>query len=188
MESKIKNLFITGLPKNGKTTLIKEICKKYFGKVCGFFTEEIMENNERIGFKIINTENESEIFALKHNKKLDNYSGEIKHYKKYKILVSNLEKIGVEYINKNLNTNKIFVIDEIGSMEILSEKFCSLIVMLLNSKYNVVSTIRHNSQPFIDDIKKISNSKIFILSRKNFTVVFKSVCQYLDHWIKENEH
>ncbi|MCS7180330.1 MAG: AAA family ATPase, partial [bacterium] len=47
----IKNILITGLPGCGKTTLIKEIIKVINFEKVGFFTEEIREKGERVGFK-----------------------------------------------------------------------------------------------------------------------------------------
>ena len=45
-----KNIFITGKPGCGKTSLIKEICIKNLDRSGGFYTEEITEDNERMGF------------------------------------------------------------------------------------------------------------------------------------------
>jgi len=45
------NILLIGLPKAGKTTLLKTILNKY-SKKTGFFTNEIRENNIRTGFEI----------------------------------------------------------------------------------------------------------------------------------------
>ncbi len=45
------NILIVGLPKSGKTTLLKTILENY-PKKTGFFTNEIRENDMRIGFEI----------------------------------------------------------------------------------------------------------------------------------------
>ncbi len=70
MEDKIRYIFITGLPKSGKKTLIKKILCIYNAEIIGFYTEEIFgKKNERIGFNIVNTAKEEEFFAVKHNTK-----------------------------------------------------------------------------------------------------------------------
>ncbi|MFN3551259.1 MAG: nucleoside-triphosphatase, partial [Endomicrobiia bacterium] len=43
MENKVKYIFITGLPKSGKTTLIKKIVSLYKSETVGFYTEEILD-------------------------------------------------------------------------------------------------------------------------------------------------
>jgi len=187
MEDKINNIFITGLPKVGKTTLIKKLIYEFPEKIIGFFTEEILDNtNQRIGFKIETTEKGSSIFAVKHNAKniISDYSNhKIEHYKKYDIFIDVLENIGVKFIEDRLeNKDKKYciVIDEIGAMECLSEKFCSIVIKIINSQIPFIATVRYKSHPFTDDIKKIRNSKIFILERKNFDFVFKEVKK----WVK----
>ncbi|MFQ3676108.1 MAG: nucleoside-triphosphatase [Endomicrobiia bacterium] len=181
MENKIKNYFITGLPKIGKTTLAKKIIDVYKNIIVGFYTEEILKNNSRIGFKIINSNNESSIFALKHGENIDVYNGTIKHYKKYDIFIDNLEKVGIDYIEQQFNdNNKLFLIDEVGSMEMLSERFCNLVVKLLNSDKKVILTLRANTNTFIEDIKKISFSKIIVLQRNTFDKVYNELISWIE--------
>ena len=47
-----KNLLVTGLPGTGKTTLIRKILDTLPSRVSvsGFFTAEIRESGERVGF------------------------------------------------------------------------------------------------------------------------------------------
>ena len=75
-----KNVFITGNPGCGKTTLIKEITLPYIEKVGGFYTEEIREGSSRLGFKLHTFIGESGIMALKGMKsqyKLNKYGIDI---------------------------------------------------------------------------------------------------------------
>jgi len=51
-----RKILITGPPGIGKTTIIKRVIENLQRNgfdVCGFYTEEIRENNKRAGFKII---------------------------------------------------------------------------------------------------------------------------------------
>ena len=105
----IKNIFITGKPGCGKTTLIKEISKELKPKIFGFYTEEIREKEKRVGFKI---------------KTLDKKEGILAHIKfkskyqvgKYKVNLKDLEEIGVSALEKAIKEKKIVLIDEIGKM------------------------------------------------------------------------
>ncbi|GEM_PF-513561 len=186
MEDKISNIFITGLPKVGKTTLVKKLISEFPEKIIGFFTEEILDKNQRIGFKIETTNKESSILAVKHIAKdviLDYNTHKIKHYKKYDVFIDILENVGVKFIEDRLekiNKEYCIVIDEIGSIECLSEKFCSLVIRIINSQIPLIATVRYKSHPFTDDIKRIKNSKIFVLERKNFDFVFEEVKKWLE--------
>ncbi len=188
----IKNVFITGLPKTGKTYLIKKVLERYSKKIFGFYTQEIIFENKRVGFSIINDYGDKEIFALKHeyikNKDIfikEKYNGLIKHYKKYDVLIDNFEKIAVNYLenkilNENISYKNIFIIDEIGSIELLSERFCHLVIKILNSNNYLLATLRYNTYPFVDDIKKFRNSKIFKLEKNNFNKIYSSVINWIE--------
>lgn len=190
MENKIKNLFITGLPRTGKTTLIKEIIKKFPLAIKGFFTEEIVDQQkERLGFRIVNTNNQSGLFALKHNFKnlfSNDTNHKILHYKKYDVFIDVLENIGVEYVKSCLSEKKyIIVIDEIGAMECMSLNFCSLVTQIINSEIPFIATIRYKSHPFTDDIKRIKESEIYFLDKKNFNQIQQKLEQQIKLWMKE---
>ncbi len=184
-----RNLFITGMPRVGKTTLVKKVISEtYPDKFVGFYTEDILDNNVRIGFKIINTNKQEEIFALKHSYKniaeLKN-SSNLQHYKKYDVFIDALFQKGIklisEYLNNDIEKEKIIVIDEIGSMECLSLDFCKLITEILQKRNYLLATLRYNSHPFIDDVKRFSDSKLLVLNKKNFNEVFSEV----KSWVKK---
>jgi len=158
---KIKNIFITGKPGCGKTTLIKEILKKLKSKISGFYTEEIREKGERIGFKIKTLDKKEGILAhinLKSRYQLG----------KYKVNLKDLEEIGVLAIKRAIKEKKIVLIDEIGKMELFSEKFKSAVLKALNSENKVLAAIMLKKNPFCDKIKKRKDTKTFYLKRENF--------------------
>ncbi len=169
----IKKIFITGLPGCGKTTLIKEILKeldlKSFG---GFFTEEIREKGERVGFKIVTLNGKEGILAhkdLKSNFKVS----------KYGVNIKDLEEIGVKAILEAQKEGKIIVVDEIGKMELFSEKFKRAIENILNSENKVLGTIMLKENPFCDSIKKRKNVKVFHLTRENKEIIKKEILSFL---------
>ncbi|MCK4777218.1 MAG: hypothetical protein KAS39_02500, partial [Actinomycetia bacterium] len=49
-------IYISGLPKSGKTTLVENILPCLGGGVRGFYTKEVLEDGRRRGFVIITTE------------------------------------------------------------------------------------------------------------------------------------
>ncbi len=168
----LKNLFITGNPGCGKTTLIKEIFSLYPKKLGGFYTEEIIENNSRAGFLLKTFEGDSQIFA--HKKIQSPYK-----LKKYKVDLDCLELLGLSAMEKAVESGKIVVIDEIGSMEVLSEKFRKRIYELLLSPSKVIATIRLKSKPFTDEIKNLPDSRTFVLTRNNYHQIKTKIIEWL---------
>jgi len=172
-EIKTKNVFITGLPCVGKTTLIKEACLPYLDKVGGFYTEQLIENKKREGFIIKTFSNEQRLFAKKGLKS---------PYKvgKYGVDIKALEDLGIKAIQEAIDNNKIIIIDEIGSMEIFSEKFRQILFVALNSKNKLLATIRYKSQPFTDEIKKYQNTTVITLTRDNFLEVKYRIREWIE--------
>ena len=164
----IKNIFITGPPGCGKTTLIKEILEELKIQAKGFFTEEIRNGGERIGFKIVTLSGKEGILAEK---------GLESPYKvsKYGVLLKDLEEIGVKEIEEGLRGDFLIVVDEIGKMELFSNKFRKAILKVLDSEKKVLGTIMLKENPFCDKIKQRKDTKVFYLTRENKEKVKKEI-------------
>ena len=156
----VKNVFITGLPGCGKTSLIKEILKELRLNAGGFYTQEIREGGIRKGFKIITLDSKEGILAHVNVKSPYRVS-------KYKVNIKDLEEIGVNSIFEALKKNKICIIDELGKMELYSEKFKKVVLAALDSKNKVLGTIMLKPNPFCDRIKKRADIKFFYLTSEN---------------------
>jgi nucleoside-triphosphatase len=86
---------------------------------------------------------------------------------KYGVNVENLEKVGVPAIEKALREKKIVIIDEIGNMEIASEKFCATVSKALESDRTVLATIHVHNNPLTDAIKTREDVQTFNLTIGN---------------------
>lgn len=168
----IKNIFITGKPGCGKTSLVKEIIEALNLDTEGFYTSEIRKNNERIGFEISSLSGKKEILAHKDFKSFPKVS-------KYGVNLNNLEEIGVNSILEALEENKLIIIDEVGKMEMLSEKFKKTVITALNSKNKVLGTIKLTSDSFTSKIKKRPDTKVFYLTRENREEIKKEIKNFL---------
>jgi nucleoside-triphosphatase len=167
----IKNIFITGLPGCGKTTLIKEILKELKILAKGFFTEEIRKEGERIGFKIVTLSGKEGILAEKGFKSPYRVS-------KYGVILKDLEEIGVREIEEGLKGDFLIVVDELGKMELFSNKFREVILRALDSQKNkILGTITLKSNPFCDKIKQRKDTKILYLTRENRERIKKEILE-----------
>ena len=129
-----RNILITGLPAVGKTTLIKTLFKELSHiHPVGFFTEEIREQGERKGFRLLSPDGTEGILShvnIQSPFRVGKYGVDIKGFERF------LESIQL------LDAEGAFVIvDEIGKMECFSKKFLSLIYAVLDSEAPLVATI-----------------------------------------------
>ncbi len=158
-------VLLTGLPRSGKTTIIKKVIPelKRGYQLYGFYTEEIVENNERVGFEIITVDGEREILAHK-TKILSTIQ-----LKSYRINLSGFEKVALESLKRGLARNiknPLFIIDEIGKMELLSKEFRLLVTKLFDRPYNILATAPLRDLPFTRQLKKRSDLQIIEVTKK----------------------
>lgn len=153
-------IVLVGPPRIGKTTITKAVVAKLSGKCAGFYTEEIREDGERVGFQLVTVDNAS--CKLAHR----DIVGHI-HVGKYGIDLACLESAGVGAIRKGLKTRQPIVIDEIGKMEILSRSFRFAVLDALDSKSPVVATMLVKRNPFCDKIRTRRDVEVLEVNELN---------------------
>jgi len=156
----MKNILICGPPGVGKTTLVKKILKNINLRAGGFYTEEIKENNRRVGFKIISLDNQEGILAhisIKGTKRVGRYG----------VNIDDLEGIGVKSLDRAPKNEDLVIIDEIGKMETFSDKFKEKVLACLNSEKFVLATIGIGGDKYISRIKERDDVTVFKMNREN---------------------
>lgn len=152
---------LTGEPKIGKTTALKKIIEivgfDHFG---GFYTEEIRINNARIGFRFVILGGKTVPFAS-----ID-FDSPIQ-VGKYGVDINKLEIEIIEAIYKAIETKKIVVIDEIGPMQLFSQKFKQTVINVLDGSQSLLGTIMFYPHEWADNLKKQDSVKLYKLSYEN---------------------
>jgi nucleoside-triphosphatase len=151
---------VTGLPGTGKTTLIRKVLEMLPAEVAasGFFTAEIRESDERVGFTI-NT--------------LDGRSGVLSHIRiggaarvgRYGVDVKGFEGLVLPLLERG--RAGLYVIDEIGKMECLSGVFCDTVRVLLDSGAPVLGTVALKGGGFIAEVKARDDVALYEVTLKN---------------------
>jgi nucleoside-triphosphatase len=168
---KVKNILVAGRPGVGKTTLIKKLAEKLSGEVAGFYTEEIRKAGVRVGFKIRSFAGREGILAhvdIKSDKRVG----------KYRVNLEDLEKVGVDSILGGLEKANFILIDEIGKMEMYSERFKEVVIKVLDSNKFLIATIIGKSHSFADKIKKREDIKLFEITRVNRDDLFQDILAF----------
>ena len=175
MDSVLNNFLITGPPRCGKTTLIIRVSRDRLlvGKVGGFITEEVRENGERVGFKIKTLPEKKEGLLAKKGFPSPFRVG------KYGVLLQDLERIGCSAIEDALNSKKVVVVDEIGKMELFSERFKKTLLKALDSPVKVLASIMEKKNEFADRIKRREDVNLAMLDRKNADSVFEEILEWI---------
>jgi nucleoside-triphosphatase len=149
---------ITGLPNAGKTqALIKVIEMLEEGEqiVGGMITEPITKKNRRVGFYILDwVTKEKDVLAH-----VDFDSKVI--VGRYKVNIEALERIGVSAIENAGENCDIIIIDEVGRMEVESEKFVEAVKKVLEEDKPLILTLHEKSRnPLLQDIRRRDDVRI----------------------------
>jgi nucleoside-triphosphatase len=153
-------LFLTGNPGAGKTTLIRTIVQRLKGITCaGFYTEDTRQGGQRTGFRIVTLDGQQEVLATLGRRKPT--------VGKYSIHVEAFEKLVLFQLDPITTPADLYVIDEIGKMELLSRQFRIRIVELLAQPTNLLGTITKKANPFTDQLKRRGDIEIIEVTRKN---------------------
>jgi len=155
-----KNIFITGLPGVGKTTLIQKVLDQLpSGISCnGFFTGEMRVSGTRVGFEICSLDGRKGILAHKDLRARHRVG-------KYGVDVAGFENLVLPLLSSR--GVQISVIDEIGRMECFSRQFCQKVTELLDSDIPVFGSIALKGRGFIHDVKSRTDVEIIEVTRSN---------------------
>jgi len=145
-----RNIFLTGPPGSGKSTVIKRVVAELAGrgiKAAGFYTSEVRGRGTRLGFEIVTLSGRRATLAhVKLKPAL---------VSKYGVDVGTLEKVGVAELKRAVENPEVglVIVDEIGKMECLSKDFCDVVRAALDSKKSVLGTITEAAIKFADEVR-----------------------------------
>ena len=153
-----ENILLTGPPRSGKSTLIEKVIQRINKPATGFFTRELREKGQRVGFLIETLDGKSGILA--HQKIKSRY-----RVGKYGVNLADLDQIAVVSMLPS-TPDQIVVIDEIGKMECFSPLFKETLLRVLSSENQVIGSIAIKGDRFIQSIKKRDDVSLVSITDK----------------------
>lgn len=151
-------VLLTGQPRSGKTTLMAKLIGRVANKQ-GFVTEEIREDGERVGFKLVSADGREAVLA--HINIQSDYQ-----VSRYFVDVKALD----EFIEPlfDFEDDQLLYIDEIGQMELFSDKFKELVDKYLSASNKFLGTITSvYSDEFVDGVKNRNDIELIEVTPDN---------------------
>jgi nucleoside-triphosphatase len=175
-----KNIFITGRPGIGKTTLIHKLFHQLSQfNIAGFYTSEIREKGIRKGFLISTFDGHEQTLAHEDLTCPHKVS-------KYSVDIYALEKI-ISKLEMQDQSIDLWLIDEIGKMESLSPKFRRFMEQTLISAVPVIATISITAGGWIEQIRRQTTARLFEVNKSNRNELHLIITKLLEEIINERE-
>jgi nucleoside-triphosphatase len=155
-----RHLLLTAVPGAGKTTVIRRVAEHLAGEMlAGFYTEEMRLRGERRGFRLVPFDGKPAVIAHIDFPKTQSVG-------KYGVDVAAIDA-GVETALAPRRGTALVLVDEIGKMECLSERFVARMRELLAGSIPVVATVAKRGAGFIADVKRRADCELWTLTRAN---------------------
>jgi nucleoside-triphosphatase len=168
----LPHLLLTGAPGVGKTTVLRKLADRLdSGSLGGFYTEEMRERGERRGFRLVTFDGAERVIAHVDFPKAHQVG-------KYGVDVAALdETVGAALALRP--EVKLYLVDEIGKMECLSERFVAAMRRLLDSRKPLVATIAQRGEGFIADVKRRSDCELWTVTHANRDALPQQLAEHL---------
>lgn len=170
-------ILISGRPGVGKTTLILRIVEYLKLKnitFCGFITPEIRKNGYRIGFKVVDLCTGRK-FILATTEKISNHK-----IGKYYVDVDTFCYY-VDELKRKISDYDVILVDEIGKMEFMCDKFQKFILNILRSDKIFIGTVhRHLVDKFKDKVE------VIWLNEENRRFILEEIKMKIDKFLSSS--
>lgn len=155
-----RKFLVTGVPGVGKTTLLRNVCRRLASSHPeGFCTEEIREGGVRKGFALVSLDGKRSVLShvnVKSRHRVGKYGVDAQSFEAF-----------LESLHLKSQAGSLIVMDEIGKMECFSAAFVSLVRELLDGAGVVVASVALKGPEFISEVKRRGDVVIYEVTERN---------------------
>lgn len=178
-------LLITGGPGVGKTTVLLktvDLLKVKGFSVGGMLSRDMRSGTTRAGFEVMDLYT-GKTGQLAHK---DLKSGP--QVGKYHVNIADLDAIGTEAVGWANKKCDVVAVDEIGPMELLSDKFRHAVTDAVDSQKLIIGTIHWKAgDNLVKEIKTREDAVIFVVTWENRSSLPSAIASEADKYLSVTE-
>lgn len=168
-------MFLTGNPGIGKTTVLLKTVEALKAKgysIGGMISREVRTFGTRVGFEVLDLESGRRGWLAHVNQEYGPRVG------KYRVNLEDLNNVGAEAILKAVKKADVVAIDEIGPMELHSQKFKEVVERVVKSGKLVVGTVHWRARDkLVEEIKVRDDAEIYQVTYRNREKMHKIIVE-----------
>jgi len=174
-------LLLTGSPGVGKTSVLLRIVESLKARGCsvgGMVSGEVRVVRDRVGFEILDLNTGKKGWLAHVAQRQGPQVG------RYRVNLEDLESIGVEAIANAVTSSDVIVIDEIGPMELHSQKFREAIMKAAEGPKLLVGVVHWKATDvLITRMKTRNDAEVYLVTLENrenlYALVLKKALDFL---------
>ncbi len=140
-------ILLTGPPQCGKTTVVQKVVARFPGQAAGFYTREVRDRHgRRLGFEIVTLAGETALLSYV------DFPGPLR-VGKYGVNLENFHRVALPALEFRSGI-ELIVVDEVGKMECLSERFVAALERLWAVPVPLLITVAEKGGGYIQRVKE----------------------------------
>lgn len=156
-----RHALLTGPPRCGKTTVVQRVVEQLSDiRLAGFYTHEVRQSGQRVGFEAVGMGGQTAPLAsIKSKSRL--------RVGKYGVELVKFDSVVRAELQRPIGDVDLFIVDEIGKMELFSDIFVETVRRILNGHVPLLATVALKGSGFISEAKQRPGVKLIHVTHGN---------------------